>query len=232
MGLRRSNWPPTQRQRLGLSVLVALLLIANPLYLPVLNLDLSSHTYAVEPVNIDDGVIDVAGSSLWDGSVDGIDCSAGHPAAACAAERERVQQGDLEFNSTAAPVQVETQYAYHPTDGQSAYYRRTLDDPMLPKIVVLEPVEPETVVESVAVPPEQLSLRGRLTLLLGWMQTDQPLADSNRIVDTDDRYVMLVETRRTSHSSGDTVEAGISGLLVLLGLAVLWRSYKRLPAEW
>ncbi len=232
MGLRPSNWPPTQRQRIGVSLLVAVLLIVNPLYLPMLNLDLSSHTYAVESVSIEDGTINIAGDSLWDGTVDGIACSSRRPAAACASERDRVQRGDLEFNSTSMPVQVETQYAYHPTDDRAPYYRRALDNPTLPKTVILEPVEPETVVESVAVPPEQLSLRGRLALRFGWLQTDQPLADANRIVDTDVGYVILVETRRSSLSSGDSVETGISILMLLLGLTVLWRSYKRLPVEW
>jgi hypothetical protein len=213
-------------------VLIALFLIFNPLYLPVLNLDLSAHTYAVEPVSIEDGTIDIAGDSLWDGTVDGIACSGGRPAAACAAERERVQEGDFEFSSTSTPVQIETQYVSHPTDGQAAYYRRTLDHPTLPRAVILEPADPETVVKSVAVSPEKLSLRGRLALALGWMQTDQPLADANRIADTDDGYVMLVEARRTSLSSGDTVESGISMLTFLLGLAVLWRTYNRLPVEW
>ena len=232
MGLRLSVWPSTQRQQVGVAVLVALLLLLNPLYLPVLNLDLSGHTYAVEPITVDDGTVGVAETSLRGDSIDGIACTDWHPTVGCGYERTRVQQGALEFDLTTPGVEVETRYAYHPGTGDTAYYRRTATGEPFPETITLEPVDPETVVESVAVSPEQLSLRSRSGLALGWMQTDQPLPDANRIVDTDDGYVMLVETGGSSLSSGDTVEAGISALLFVLGLAVLWRTYHRLPAAW
>jgi hypothetical protein len=213
-------------------LLIAFLLLSNPLYLPLLNLDLSSHTYSVEPVTVENGAIEVAGDSLWDQSVDGIACSGWRPTAACVSERKHVHQGDLEFNITETPVQIETRYAYHPTDGRPAYYRRALDDPRLSKTLLLEPVAPETVVESLAVSPSQLSVSARVGLAVGGIQTDRPLEDANRIIDTDDGYVMIVETRRQRLSSGDTVEALFSGLLLVSGLIVLWRTYRRIPADW
>ena len=232
MGLQESGRPPTQRQQVGVSVLIALLLVLNPLYLPVLNLDLSAHTYSAEPVSIDDGTIGVADTSLRGDPIGGIACSGWRPTAGCAYERTRVQQGALEFNLTAPGMEIETRYTYHPTAEGTAYYRRTAMGEPFPETLSLEPVDPETVLDSVAFSPEQLSLRARLGLSIGWLQTDQPLPDANRIVDTDNGYVMLVETRRSSSGNGDTVEAGISALMMLLGLAVLWRTYKRLPAEW
>lgn len=232
MGLRESVWPSTQRQRVGLSVLIALLLVLNPVYLPVLNLDLSGYTYSAEPVSIDDGTIGVTDTSLRGDPIDGIACTDWHPTTGCGYERTRVQQGALEFNLTTPGVEVDTQYAYHPGDEDTDYYRRAASGEPFPETLSLEPVDPETVVESVAVSPEQLSLRGRLGLALGWLQTDQPLPDANRIVDTDDGYVMLVETGRSRLSSGDTVETGISLVLLWVGLVALWRNYKRLPKEW
>jgi len=232
MDVLASIWPSTQRQQVGVAVLVALLLLFSPVYLPVLNLDLSGHTYTVEPVVVDDGTIGVAETSLRGDSIDGIACTDWRPTVGCGYERTRVQQGALEFDLTTPGVEVETRYAYHPGTGDTAYYRRTATGEPFPETITLEPVDPETVVESVAVSPEQLSLRARSGLALGWMQTDQPLPDANRIVDTDDGYVMLVETGGNSLSSGDTVEAGISALLFVLGLAVLWRTYHRLPAAW
>jgi len=232
MSLPESVWPSTQRQQVGVAVLVALLLILNPVYLPALNLDLSSHTYAAEPVIVDDETIGVADTSLRGDPIDGIACTDWHLAAGCGYERTRVQQGALEFDLTTPGVEVQTRYAYHPGTGDTAYYRRTAAGQPFPERLILEPVDPETVVESVAVLPEQLSLRAQLGLALGWIQTDQPLPDANRIVDTGDRYVMLVETRQSSLSSGDTVEAAISVFMLLLGLAVLWRTYNRLPTEW
>ena len=232
MALRVSIWPTTQRQQVGVAVLGALLLLLNPVYLPVLNLDLSGHTYTVEPVIVDDGTIGVAETSLRGDPIDGVACTDWHPAVGCGYERTRVQQGALEFDLSTPGVEIETRYAYHPGTGDTAYYRRTATGEPFPEMITLEPVDPETVVESVAVSPAQLSLRARLGLAFGWLQTDQPLPDANRIVDTDDGYVMLVETRRSSSGNGDTVEAGISALMMLFGLAVLWRTYKRLPAEW
>ena len=227
-----SIWPTTQRQQVGVAVLVALLLLLNPVYLPVLNLDLSGYTYSVEPVTVDDGTIGVAETSLRGDPIDGIACTDWHPTVGCGYERTRVQQGALEFDLSTPGVEIETRYAYHPGTGDTAYYRRTATGEPFPETITLEPVDPETVVESVAVSPAQLSLRARLGLAFGWLQTDQPLPDANRIVDTDDGYVMLVETGGGSLSSGDTVEAGISALLFVLGLAVLWRTYNRLPEEW
>ena len=232
MGFRESIWPPTQRQRVGLSVLLAFVLVLNPLYLPVLNLDLSERTYSAEPVSIDDGTISVVDSGLPSDPVDGIACSGWSPPAGCAYERLHVQRGDLEVNLMGARVEFDTRYAYHPTETGTAYYRRTAARQPFPETASLEPVDPETVIESVAVSPQELSLRARLGLALGWMQTDQPLPDANRIVDTDDGYAMLIETRRSRFSGGDTVEAGISMLLLWVGLAALWQNYKRLPAEW
>jgi hypothetical protein len=213
-------------------LLIAFLLLSNPLYLPLLNLDLSSHTYSVEPVTVENDAIEVAGDSLWDQSVDGVACSGLRPTAACVSERERIQQGDLELNITETPVQIETRYAYHPIDGRPAYYRRTVDDSILPKTLLLEPVAPETVVESLAVSPDQISFRGRLALTFGWIQTDRPLRDANRLIDTDDGYMMVVETRRRSLSSGDTVEALISAVLVALGLLLFGKTYRQLPVKW
>ncbi|MEA1931327.1 MAG: hypothetical protein U9O06_07240 [Euryarchaeota archaeon] len=232
MGLRSSIWPPTQRQRIGVAVLVALLLVLNPLYLPVLNLDMSAHTYAVEPVTVDDRTIGVADTSLRGDPIDGVACTGWRPSAGCSYERTHIQQGTLEIELVDPRVEIETRYAYHPGAEDTDYYRRTAAGEPFPESLSLEPVDPETVVESVAVSPEQLSVRARLGLAFGWLQTDQPLTDANRIVDTDDGYVMLVETGRSWLSSGDTVEAGISAFMFLLGLAVLWRTYKRLPAEW
>lgn len=232
MSLRSSVWPPTQRQRVGVGLLIAFLLLSNPLYLPLLNLDHSSHTYSVEPVTVEDGAIEVVGGLLWDQSVDGIDCSGWRPAAACVSERKHVHQGDLEFTITETPVQIETRYVYHPTDGRPAYYRRTVDNVMLPKTLILEPVGPETVVESLAVPPSRLLVSARVGLAVGGIRTDRPLQDAHRIIDTDEGYVMLVGTQRRSLSSGDTVEALISILLVVLGLLLFGKIYRQLPAEW
>ncbi|WP_254545141.1 hypothetical protein [Halomarina pelagica] len=229
MGLLGRGWSPTKRQRLGLRLALAVLLIVNPVYIGALNLDLSGYRYSVEPVSIEDGRITVANEGLPDSPFTYIDCSGWQISTGCAYERSRVQAGQLQLNATYPNIRGDAQFAYHPVDGQPTYYQRGADRTGGNSTITLEPVDAQTVLDSVAVSESRLSLRLRAALLVGGLRTDEPLSEANRIIATGDSYVAFSETERRSVSSGESVETGLSVLGVLLGTVLLRTVYRRLP---
>ncbi|WP_254537537.1 hypothetical protein [Halomarina litorea] len=94
---------------------------------------------------------------------------------------------------------------------------------------MLDPVDEQAVLDAIAVRDSRLPLRLRAALLVGGLRTDEPLPEANRIIATDDGYVVFSETGRQFLSSGENVETGLSGLGVLLGVALLRTVYRRLP---
>ncbi|WP_254537536.1 hypothetical protein [Halomarina litorea] len=116
------GWSLTRRQHLGLRLAVAVLLIANPMYIGLFNLDLSGYRYSVEPVGIEDGRITVANDGLPDTAFQFIDCSSWLISTKCAYERSRVQAGLLSLNETYPNVRGDASYVYHPVDGEPMYY--------------------------------------------------------------------------------------------------------------
>ncbi|WP_336360606.1 hypothetical protein [Haladaptatus sp. ZSTT2] len=120
----------------------------------------------------------------------------------------------------------------HHAGGDSPYYERRVELSGSTATVTLRPVSARTVIEETAIEPNELSLRGRYALLVGSLKTDESLPAANHIIRTDDGYVMLAGTGRAESSSGDSVEALVSLLLVVAGFSLLWRTYRRLPENW
>lgn len=233
MDLLGRGWSPTKRQRFGLRLALGFLLVVNPAYFGVFNLDFSGQTYTVQPVTIEDGRITTADRNYPEEPFDGIGCSGWPITVGCALERARVHAGDLRYNLTVHHVTYDDQFFYHTRDGQPVYYRRIPQDSHPhPQNIVLERVEPRRVLHTVAVPRSEVSLPVRIALHTGRLQADTPPAEANRIIATNDGYVTLVETRVRRLSSGSAVETILSLLGVLGGLVLLRGAYLSLPTEW
>ncbi|WP_332897725.1 hypothetical protein [Haladaptatus sp. CMSO5] len=230
MSVLARGWSPSARQSITLRLFLGALLVANPLYIGVFNLDLTSTTYEVKPVSTDDGRITV-GESRPDSELPEVECSAPQMTPLCAYERERLETGAREFDLEWGGMDTRDRFVHH-AGGDTPYYERRVELSGSTATVTLRPVSARTVIEETAIEPNELSLRGRYALLVGSLKTDESLPAANHIIRTDDGYVMLAGTGRAESSSGDSVEALVSLLLVVAGFSLLWRTYRRLPENW
>jgi hypothetical protein len=226
------GWSPTPRQSIALRLFLGALLVANPLYIGVFNIDLTSTTYEVKPVSTDEYGVTVGGERAI-GGLPEVECSgSGYDTTPlCAYERERLDSGTREFEFEWGGMDTRDRFVHHSV-GDSPYYERSVEVSGSTATVTLRPVSAQTVIEETALEPSELSLRGRYALLVGSVKTDDPLPAANHIIHTDDGYVMLAGTGRAESSSGDLVEALVSLLLVGAGLRLLWGTYRRLPESW
>lgn len=226
------GWSPTQRQRLGVRIVVAVLLLANPFYIGVLNLDMTGTTYSVKELTIEDGRIEMLDDVISSGAIPGIDCSGYLLSAGCAYERSRVRAGELQFTSEFGPIDPKVPIAYHIVDGEPTYYERTINyTSPSGETLVLDPIAPEAALDRLAVPESSLSLRTRVALWRGETTTETPFAGAEQVIETDGGYVVFVPTRERYLSSGETVETLISVVLFIGGAVLLWQTYNQLPRE-
>lgn len=229
MGFAGRGWSPTDRQRLAVRLALGALLVINPAYIGVFNLDFSGHTYEPRQVTVEDGLITVGGHFPHE-PYDGIDCSGSPISTGCGLERNHVMAGNLTYNVSTRHIAFDNSFVCHPGGEQSNYYDRNLA-PGRPDHVSLHPVPPEQLLQKVSVPESETRLPVRLALLTGQLQTDTVPPEANRIIATESGYVTLVETRERHLSTGSTIEAIVSLVGVLAGVAVLRRTYRAIPTD-
>lgn len=227
------QWRPAESHTLALTFVVGTLLVVNPLYLGYINVGQWGYGYEARPVTVEQGRVAVEEEWPPDHSFAGIACSGFVQSYECAYQYARFADGRYPVT---LPVEVAAfdgpryVYQYGENGSIGRYYRRTIDDTDAGLSIRVEPVSPTAVLQNASVPPSRLSLAGRWALLTGHVQTQHPLPMANRIIATDDGYVVLERTR-TPRDRPNFVWTLTAAGGVLAGLGLLRTGYRQLAAR-
>lgn len=216
--------PSRSRPVRALVVVLGLLLLADALFVNTLAVGAPSHTY--ERVNVsvadgDDRLVFENQPRADFGGLDGLDCYEWPASRLCLLEAARLNGSDGPNVTVRRPVgrgDPAAPFAYH--DG--TFYRRTRDRPEGvggPVRVTFSPREAETVLSTLAVPPNDVSATTRRALRTGSVTTREPIDSPGTLVRTDGGYATVGETLDTGPDR--PLRAVWRGLVGLVGFVLV-----------
>ena len=227
--------PPTRRE---LTVLLALLLIAVPIWAPPLDVTGPDYRYQAAELSTQDGklAVDVPDGDPLDGA-EGIDCfhrSFDFPrrclydGGALDGNVTGVNPNVLGVSGPAAAGELTRRTGDEYVMLGDVIYRRTttfVDANASVGLTVelgVERVDPSTALEDVA--HEEVSDAARTAIEDGSVTTNEPIADANAVLAVDDSYyVVYRDGRPTTISERPGVERVLEALSVALGAGLLLR---------
>lgn len=229
--------PPSRRE---LTVVLALLLIAVPIWAPALDVTGADYRYEVADLSTEDGklVVDAPrGSYIED--VDGIDC---FDRSSDFARRCFYDGGALDGNVTGVNPSIVRVTGYAGDEltrkartdeyvmlGDEIYRRSTTfvaanESVGMTVELGVERVEPATALEDVARDEDRVSDAAKRAIREGSITTDEPIEDANEVLAVDgDYYVVYEDSRPGSLSEKPAVERTLEALSVAAGAWLLLR---------
>jgi PAS domain-containing protein len=229
--------PPSRRE---LTVVLALLLIAVPIWTPALDVTGVDYRYEVADLSTEDGklVVDAPrGSYIED--VDGIDC---FDRSSDFARRCFYDGGALDGNVTGVNPSIVRVTGYAGDEltrkartdeyvmlGDEIYRRSTTfvaanESVGMTVELGVERVEPATALEDVARDEDRVSDAAKRAIREGSITTDEPIEDANEVLAVDgDYYVVYEDSRPGSLSEKPAVERTLEALSVAAGAWLLLR---------
>ena len=229
--------PPTRRE---LTVTIALLLVAVPIWAPPLDVTGADYRYEVADLSTEDGklVVDAPrGSDIED--VDGIDC---FDRSSDFARRCFYDGGALDGNVTGVNPSIVRVTGYAGDEltrkartdeyvmlGDEIHRRSTTfvsaneSTGMIVELGV-ERVDPAMALDDVARAEDRVSDPAKRAIREGSITTDEPITDANEVLALDgDYYVVYEDSRPSSLSEKPAVERTLEALSVAAGAWLLLR---------
>lgn len=214
-------------------ILVGVLLVTSPLYAPAFDVTGNDYEYRSTSVVAEENrirVVDGAELPVYFDGFYGIDCLYERPISRLCVHDAGLLNGTRRADHPAV-LSVTGRPPIHADDGYVAFtddgpvYERTADWRNGSYVVGLERVSARTALDDVAVPPERVSEQALTAIEEGSVRTDEPLADANVVVKTEDGYFVVYEQgRRAGRLDVDSeTERYLEWVAVLFGAALLYR---------
>jgi hypothetical protein len=230
--------PPSRRE---LTVAIALLLIAVPIWAPALDVTGTDYRYEVATLSTEDGKLAVdtpEGGYVVD--VDGIDCfdrsldfsrRCLYDGGALDGNVTGVNPNVIQVSGPAAGDELTRRAAgdEYVMLGDEIYRRSTTfvaanDSVGMTVELGVERVDPATALEDVAREEDRVSNAAKRAVREGSITTDEPIEDANEVLAIDGNYYVVYEDSRPgSFSEKPAVERTLEALSVAAGAGLLLR---------